>query len=157
MRRKKAKAPKRRLVYPGPRGVCPRCGKDTEVTAASFMGELGHAEWTVPDDVLSYLYREVAKRIQEKDGKLYVTDPSEYDATRRSKFFFVDGGDAIAGPFGQRGLKVFLGSQLAQVIRDNPLIYIVATTPRALRVIRESPHACEHADEVEVDESIELF
>jgi len=77
-------------VYEGVVGQCPRCNKSTEVRIGGTLGVPPITNWVVPVPVLETLYREVASRIKEKSEKLYVTDPSEYDATRRSKFFFVD-------------------------------------------------------------------
>lgn len=148
---------KGRSVYEGPVGECPCCNKPTEVRLGSTLGEPPSAGWTVPRDVLGVLYREVTARIKEKDGKLYVTDPSEYDATRRTKLFFVDGGDGIAGPFGQLGLKVFLGSNFGEMHPDNVRIYIVATSHRALRLIRNSPHARPPDIGPDPDSSADLF
>lgn len=144
-------------MYEGPVGRCPDCGKSTEVKLGSPLGTPANVAWTVPSDVLATLYREVATRIKEKNGKLYVTDPSEYDSTRRSKFFFVDAGDGIAGPFGQLGLKVFLGSQFGESITDSPYIYVVATTHRALKRIRESPYAREPEPDANGNGSVDMF
>ena len=156
-RKKTPKAPKERMVYEGPVGRCPCCDKPTEVRLGSTLGEPDPSGWTVPADVLARLYKAVADRVQEKSGKLYVTDPSEYDATRRSKLFFVDGGDAIAGPFGQLGLKVFLGATFGQDHTDNIRVYVVTSTHRALALIRESPYAREREEVADLDGSADLF
>jgi len=157
-RKGKKQAPaKGRTVYEGPVGRCPCCDKPTEVRLGSTLGMPEPAGWTVPADVLARLYRAVATRIQEKGGKLYVTDPSEYDATRRAKLFFVDGDDGIAGPFGQLGLKVFLGSHFGEDHADNIHVYVVTTTHRALARIRESPYAKEQDDPGDLDGSADLF
>jgi hypothetical protein len=159
MKRKKTpKTPKRRLVYEGPVGRCPDCGKGTEVRLGSPLNQPSTVAWTVPADVLATLYREVVVRIKElKDGKLYVTDPSEYDGTRRSKFFFVDAHGGIAGPFGQRGLKVFLGTEFGSTLVEDVNIYVVTTTSRALAVIRESPFARDPEPAPPVDGSVGMF
>ena len=152
-------APKRRLVYEGPAGLCPDCGKATEVRLGSTLGEPSAASWTVPEAMLAHVYREVASRTKtdQRTGKLYVTDPSEYDATRRAKVFFVDGDDAIAGPFGQNGLKVFLGSSFGPDHIENVCVLVVATTHRALRLIRESPYAQAPAEGADSDGEADLF
>jgi len=154
-RRKQAKG---RTVYEGPVGLCPCCNKPTEVRLASTLGEPPPPGWVVPDDVLATLYREVAARVKTdgKKGTLYVTDPNEYDATRRAKLFFVDGGDGIAGPFGQLGLKVFLGASFGEATH-NVRIYIVNTTHRALDRIRSSPYAQPPEQDVDLDGSADLF
>lgn len=152
-------APKRRLVYEGPAGFCPDCGKVTEVRLGSTLGEPSAASWTVPTPTLAHVYREVAKRVKtdQRTGKLYVTDPSEYDSTRRAKLFFVDGDSAIAGPFGQNGLKVFLGSSFGPDHVENVRVLVVATTHRALKLIRESPYARPPAGGLDNDGSADLF
>lgn len=151
--------PKRRLVYEGPEGLCPDCGKATEVRLGSTLGDPSAASWTVPEATLAHLYREVAKRIKtdKRTGKLYVTDPSEYDSTRRAKLFFVDGDSAIAGPFGQNGLKVFIGSSFGPDHIENVRVLVVATTHRALALIRESPYARPPAEGMDSDGSSDLF
>lgn len=149
--------PKGRVVYEGPFGRCPCCDRPTEVRLGGTLGEPDSTGWTVPTDVLGVLYREVATRIKEKDGKLYVTDPSEYDATRRAKLFFVDGDDGIAGPFGQIGLKVFLGVSFGQDHAGNVSVYVVTTTHRALEMIRKSPYAREPEEHSDLDASSDLF
>lgn len=156
-RRSKQKEPIRRLVYEGPVGLCPCCNKATEVRLAATLGEPSEDQWIVPEDVLEHLYREVARRVQEKGGKLYVTDPSEYDATRRSKLFFVDGSGGIAGPFGQNGLKVFLGTYFGEDSTDNVRVYVVTTTHRALGLIRASPYAREPEEARDLDDPADLF
>jgi len=156
-KRKQKAPPKRRLVYEGPVGRCPCCDKPTEVRLGGTLGDPETTGWTVPTDVLEVLYRQVAVRTQEKAGKLYVTDPSEYDATRRSKLFFVDGDDGIAGPFGQLGLKVFLGTHFGEDHTEDVRIYVVATTPRALATIRDSPFAREPDEPDDLDGSADLF
>jgi hypothetical protein len=153
-----AKAPpKQHLVYEGPVGACPCCNTPTEVRLASTHGESPVEAWIVPKDVLGYLYREVADRIKEKGGLLYVTDPSTYDASVRSKLFFVDGVDGIAGPFGQTGLKVFLGASLDASKPENVLVYVVSTTHRSLSIIRKSPYASPAEDAADLDDSSDLF
>lgn len=149
--------PKERAVYEGPVGLCPYCDEPTEVRLGSTLGQPISAGWVVPADVLGRIYKAIADRVKEKGGKLYVTDPSEYDATRRSKLFFVDGDDGIAGPFGRLGLKVFLGSHFGQDHTDNIYVYIVATTPRALSLIRLSPFASESEDAGDLDGPADLF
>ena len=124
---------------------------------AGTLGSPDAPGWVVPRDVLEMLYRAVAIRIKERDGKLYVTDPSEYDATRRSKFFFVDGGTSIAGPFGQRGLKVFLGANFGDDFTENVRVYVVTTTHRALSIIRKSPFAKPPDDGDSLDDQADLF
>lgn len=157
-RSKKRKAPKGRTVYEGPVGLCPCCNKPTEVRRASTLGEPIPPGWVVPDDVLGLIYREVSARVKtdEKKGTLYVTDPSEYDATRRAKLFFVDGGDGVAGPFGQLGLKVFLGASFGEAAH-NVRIYIVTTTHRALTRILDSPYAKSTEEDADLDGSADLF
>lgn len=160
MARGKGKAPpKGRLVYEGPVGLCPCCNKPTEVRLGSTLGEPPPPGWVVPTDVLETLYRTVAARVKadSKTGKLYVTDPSEYDATRRAKLFFVDGGDGIAGPFGQLGLKVFLGTSFGENHAGNIRVYVVTTTHRALELIRASPYAKPPDEGGELDDSADLF
>lgn len=158
MRGRKHKAPKGRTVYEGPVGLCPCCNKPTEVRLASTLGEPPPPGWVVPDDVLATIYREVSARVKTdpKKGTLYVTDPSEYDATRRTKLFFVDGGDGVAGPFGQLGLKVFLGSSFGDVAH-NIRVYIVTTTPKALDLIRRSPYAQSPIQDPSLDGGMDLF
>ena len=157
-RAKRRKAPKGRTVYEGPVGLCPCCNRPTEVRRASTLGEPTPPGWVVPDGVLETLYREVAIRVKTdaKKGTLYVTDPSEYDATRRAKLFFVDGGDGVAGPFGQLGLKVFLGANFGETTH-NVRIYVVATTHRALTRILDSPHAQVPEEAADLDDSTDLF
>jgi hypothetical protein len=157
MGRKTKAPPKQRLVYEGPVGLCPCCNKPTEVRLGGTLGEPDVPGWVVPTDVLELLYREVAARIREKDGALYVTDPSEYDATRRAKLFFVDGDDGIAGPFGQLGLKVFLGANFGAEHTGNVRVYVVTTTHRALDLIRKSPYARPPDEGGNLDGSADLF
>lgn len=154
---KKKAPPKQRLVYEGPVGLCPCCNKPTEVRLGGTLGEPNVPGWVVPVDVLELLYKAVAARIREKAGVLYVTDPSEYDATRRAKLFFVDGHDGIAGPFGQLGLKVFLGASFGTEHTSNVRVYVVTTTHRALDLIRKSPYARSLKDDGDLDGSSDLF
>lgn len=152
------KVPKQRLVYEGPVGLCPCCNTPTEVRLGSTHGEPTVETWIVPRDVLATLYRATASRIKTRDGKLYVTDPSTLDATVRSKFFFVDADDGIAGPFGQLGLKVFLGTAFGQEKVDSIQVYVVSATHRSLSIIRKSPYAREpDADDGALDDSADLF
>ena len=156
-KRQQKAPPQRRLVYEGPVGRCPCCNKPTEVKLGGTLGDPKTTGWTVRMDVLEVLYRQVADRVQKRDEKLYVTDPSEYDATRRSKLFFVDGGDGIAGPFGQLGLKVFLETHFSDNYTEDTCIYIVSTTSRALATIRNSPFAKAPEEVSSLDGSTDLF
>lgn len=158
MSRKAAKAlPKQRLIYEGPVGVCPCCTISTEIRLASTLGTPPLKVWVVPRRVLEFVYREVALRIKEKNGRYYVTDPSIYDTSVRTKLFFVDAIDGIAGPFGQTGLKVFLGASLGAIKADNIQVYVVSTLHRSLCIIRRSPFAKSNEDTEDLDEPSDLF
>ena len=149
------KAPKTRTVYEGPLGMCPCCQRVTEIRLAGTLGA-DNTPWVVALPVLEAIYSSVAARIKEKDGELYVTDPSDYDAAHRSKLFFVDAGDSVAGPFGPTGLKVFLRSQFGES-PSNVTVYVVRTTHRALSVIRQSPFAVLREAVFDLEAAIDLF
>jgi len=148
---------KERLIYEGSVGRCPCCDKPTKVRLAGTLGIPDPSDWIVPLEVLELLYRSVASRIRtdKKTGKPYVTDPSEYDATRRVKVFFVDGEDGIAGPFGPLGLKVFLGSHSEHT--TNVRVYVVSTSSSALEVIRKSPFARDRETSPQIGTTEDLF
>lgn len=158
LKSKRPKAPQRRSVYEGPVGRCPCCDKPTEVRIGSTLGEPARRGWIVPVYILESIYRAVATRTKfdHKKQQWYVTDPSEYDATRRKKLFFVDGGDALAGPFGPLGLTVFLRSNFKET-SQNTRIYTVITTHRALDRIRNSPFTAPPDDTYDLDEPTDLF
>jgi hypothetical protein len=109
------------------------------------------------------MYLEVAKRVKRRTRhnkeQLYVTDPSEYDATIRNKFFFVGTrAGEIAGPFGPTGLKVFLTTSLDADSNTNSItIYIVSTTSRTLPRIVNSPYARERDVSNVEDHDVEPF
>ena len=131
---------KHKFIYEGSAGRCPCCDKTTEIKLGNTLGNPSIPHWVVPEDVLQIIYSTISTRIKEKDGHLYVTDPSNYDASRRSKLFYVDADQGIAGPFGPSGLKVFLRDiSFAVKNPESMRIYIVTTTDRALRIIRQSP------------------
>lgn len=145
----------RRLVYEGPRGCCPCCDRLTDIRIGSTLGSPAINAWTVPVNILSIMYRAVAQRVKQVScsTQLYVTDPSEYDATVRTKFFFVGGcRDEIAGPFGALGLKVFLSTTLDVYENTNEYtIYIVRTTSKTLSRIINSPYAREPEPTTEIE------
>lgn len=158
MSRRAAKAlPRQRLIYEGPVGLCPCCAASTEIRLASTLGVPPLKVWVVPRRVLEFVYREVALRIKDKAGRYYVTDPSIYDTNVRTKLFFVDGADGIAGPFGQIGLKVFLGASLGAIKAESIQVYVVSTMHRSLCVIKRSPFAKSSDDAEYLDETSDLF
>jgi len=145
------------LVYKGPVGLCPCCNRKTEIRLGGALGSPSIQHWVVPTGVLEAVYSAIAARIKEKDGTLYVTSPNKYDGTRRTKLYFVNMGGTIEGPYGEKGLKVFLGVHTDKRSTENTFIYIVNTTHRALTLIRNSPFSSIQEEPDKITEPLDLF
>lgn len=148
---------KRPLVYKGPVGTCPCCDRKTEVHLGGVLGYPSTTQWVVPTGVLEAMYSAIIPRIKEKEGTLYVTSPNKYDGTKRSKLYFVNMGDKVMGPYGERGLKVFLGVHFGDQYTENIPIYIVNTTHRALQIIKNSPFGNPPEEPDKLIEPLDLF
>ena len=130
-------------IYHGPVGRCECCGRPTMIHKASTCGSPPDVSWVVSFDLMAALYGPLIPLIREEvvDGKLrlYLIDPSPYDAERRETAYYLDGGGgSLAGPFGPIGLKVCIGNELKENAQHIPEIYVVKTTTRALSIIRNA-------------------
>lgn len=133
----------RSTVFEGPKGMCPCCDKTSEISIASARGAPRCGSWVVPTEVMVSIYSAIIPLIREKktkDGRTryYLFDPQKFmtgRAVRANKLYFVEGGDhSLAGPFGTEGLKVFFGKQQ----QDDQTLYVVSTTHRSLKCIRNA-------------------